>query len=185
MQVLYRKQAEAPSQSQSIDRSEGTRSPSPRLFPIVAQCLSKPTHDRWVASIVFAQQVRTQDMGSSLPIVSELGRAELKSSGYMRSKETERRLTRRSSSRIRKVSSEQTILSDVACTAARSSGGRPRRCLERLRTPFDDHIRGFCRARATNNRTRQSEGTTSRRDAKEAGLSNKQQSMSQTCAVAP
>ena len=29
-----------------------------------------------------------------------------------------------------------------------SSGGRPRRCLERLRTPFDDHIRGFCRARA-------------------------------------
>ena len=78
----------------------------------------------------------------------------------MRSKETECRLTRRSSSRIRKVSSEQTILSDVACTAARSSGGRPRRCLERLRTPFDDHIRGFCRARATNNRTRQSEGTT-------------------------
>jgi hypothetical protein len=98
-----------------------------------------------------------------------LGRAELKSSEYMRSKETECRLTRRSSSRIRKVSSEQTILSDVACTAARSSGGRPRRCLERLRTPFDDHIRGFCRARATNNRTRQSEGTTCRHDAKEAG----------------
>jgi hypothetical protein len=76
----------------------------------------------WVASIAFAQQVRAQDMGSSLPIVSELGRAELKSSGYMRSKETERRLTRRSSSRIRKVSSEQTILSDVACTAARIVG---------------------------------------------------------------
>jgi hypothetical protein len=27
----------------------------------------------WVASIVFAQQARAQDMGSSLPIVSELG----------------------------------------------------------------------------------------------------------------
>ena len=36
-------------------------------------------------------------------------------------------------------------------------------------TPFDDQIRGFCRARETNNLTRQSEGTTSRRDAKEAG----------------
>jgi hypothetical protein len=41
---------------------------------------------------------------------------------------------------------------------------------ERLGTPFDDQIRGFCKARATN-RTRQSEGTTSRRDVKEAGLS--------------
>ena len=55
-----------------------------------------------------------------------------------------------------------TILSNVTCTAARSSGGRPRRCLERLGTPFDDQIKGFCRARATNNCTWQSEEATSR-----------------------
>ena len=55
-----------------------------------------------------------------------------------------------------------TILSNVTCTAARSSGGRPRRCLERLGTPFDDQIKGFCRARATNNCTWQSEEAASR-----------------------
>ena len=61
------------------------------------------------------------------------------------------------------------ILSDVVCTAARSRGGDLDVVLKGSGTPFDDQIRGFCRARATNNLTRQSEGTTSRRDAKEAG----------------
>jgi hypothetical protein len=58
MQVLYRKQAEAPSQSQSIDRSEGTHSPS---YAFLSNCRLNAYQSYTnvlVASIVFAQHVR-------------------------------------------------------------------------------------------------------------------------------
>jgi hypothetical protein len=58
MQVLYRQQAEARFQSQSIDRFEGTRSPS---YAFLSNCRLNAYQsymNAWVASIVFAQHVR-------------------------------------------------------------------------------------------------------------------------------
>src|SRR6478736_125287 len=70
MLASYRPRVEAPSQSQSIDRSEGTRSPS---YAFVSNCRLTPYQSYMnvrVASIVFAQRTGVGH-GSSLPIVSD------------------------------------------------------------------------------------------------------------------